>query len=186
MVSISDFKTEEEKLKALNFYVEAIKKQKYGTYKAIAERFNISERQLRRIRKGTAKVNMKLLKSVKRSFEAFKKHQYMGVAIVGQSGLVTGVIIYTLTELAIQNALKRLVDSQNTERVYFVEYYHLGIKNESFELKHLNAIIGIIEDIEDNEGLIFLDKLGFIEELASKLNASDRKKASIMIADMVV
>jgi len=183
MVSITDFKTEEEKLKAFNFYVEAIKKQKYGTYKNIAERFGISERQLRRIRKGSSKVNINLLKRVKKSFEAFKQHQYMGVAIIGQSALVTGVIIYTLTEKAIQEALRRLTDSQNTERVYFIEYFHLGIKNESFELKHFNAIIEITEEIEAEE-IIFIDKVGFLSELATKVPKADREEAEELLMDL--
>jgi len=123
------------------------------------------------------------LKSVKKSFESFKQHQYMGVAIIGQSGLVTGVIIYTLTEKAIQGALRRLTDSQNTERIYFIEYFHLGIRNESFELKHFNAIIEITEEIEAEE-LIFIDKVGFLSELATKVPKLDREEAEDILMDL--
>lgn len=160
--------------KELNWYLEAIKKMKYGTYKNIAKRFNISERQLRRIRKGEAKVNPKLLYRMKQSFIQLSKHNYyLLVIIFSQSSIAMGKRIHLLTKNAAIGTSQRLNDSQNTDHVYYGEIFHQGTK-ERFTIEDFRDIVSIIHSIEE-DGMIFDDAFGFLTNLQEELTTGEEK-----------
>lgn len=178
------FETPEEVRKAFNWYLDAIKKQKYGTYKAIAKRFGVSERTLRKYRSGEIKkVNPNLFNSVRKSFKTLaKKYYYFVVTIEFQSEMATGTTLQTLTEEAANGAIQRIENSQATSQMFYANYWRQNTKDK-FLLSDFKEIVQITEKIEDME-MIFINKYDFLTELIKELPKDSREEAEDMLMDI--
>jgi hypothetical protein len=179
-----EFTTPEEKRKAFNWYLDAIKKQKYGTYKAISERFGVPERTLRKYRSGEIKnVNPKLFERVRKSFKTLSKRYYYFVATIEvQSELATGTALTTLTEEAALGAIKRINDSQATSEMLYANYWRQNTKRK-FSIEDFKEILEVAEKVEEME-MIFINEYNFLLDLVKELPKEDREKAEDLMMDI--
>jgi len=175
----------EEKRKAFSWYVDAIKDMKYETYKNVAERFDVSERHLRRLRSGDRNIQFKLFDRIRKSFEKLARDNYfLVVALVGQSALVTGVVRKVLTDKAAINTLARIESSQATEKVYYMGFWRQGTKY-AFSLEDFKEIAKVIQDVEEKEELIFINSYDVLFDLVTELKGKERAEAQMIAYDVV-
>lgn len=168
----------------LNWYVEAIKKMKYGTYKNIARRFDISVSHLWRMRKGKVKVNPKLLYRIRQSFiQLSRNNYYLLIIIFSQSSMAMGKKFQLLTKNAAIGTAQRLNNSQKTDHVYYCRIFRQGT-NERFNINDFREITSIIDSIEQ-EGVIFIDAFGFVTELQDELTTAERDAAEDEIYNLL-
>lgn len=175
----------EEKRKAFSWYVDAIKDMKYGTYKNIAERFDVSERHLRRLRSGDRNITFKMFDRVRKSFRKLARDNYFFVvSIEGQSALVVGTTAKVLTEKAAKATLLRIEMSQKTDHIYYAKYWRHGTK-EAFDIEDMKEIVNIIKYVEEEEDLIFINTYDFMTDLVSEVDTSQKEEAEILSYDVM-
>lgn len=175
----------EEKRKAFSWYVDAIKDMKYGTYKNISERFGVSERHLRRLRSGDRNIQFKLFDRIRKSFRKLAKDNYYFVAsIEGQSDLVVGTTVKVLTERAAKGTLRRIESSQKSDHIFFAKYWRHGTK-DAFGIEDMKGIVDIINYIEEELDLIFINTYDFMTDLINEVETSQKREAELLYYDVM-